>query len=357
VEKLDELLERLQEKAAAKEQGRAAGKGGQGDLMPLGNILIQALPRPPRSQFTQATVNPPKSLSRIQNRLLAPSSDNDQALCFQHSVFCQTGLPYRDPGEEVRLWKRRQGLAALEIEAGRAFDASRDDYVNIGLPWGPKPRLILAHLNAEALRLSSPEIAIDNSLTAFVKRIRGFTTGREIQTFKEQLTRLSNAEIRLAMVQRDRVMQINTHVVTGFELWLPKDERQRVLWPSTVRLSTEYFDSLKHHAVPLNESDLGALAHSAMGLDVYAWLAQRLHRIDPRKPAFIAWMNLKEQFGPDYDRMTDFKRFFRKTLKQVQQRYQSARIELDGKGMTARNSPPPIGRRLTLMSGPIPKNR
>jgi Plasmid encoded RepA protein len=189
-----------------------------------------------------------------------------------------------------------------------------------------------------------------------VKRIRGFATGREISTFKEQLTRLSNAEIRLAMGHQERVLQINTHIVTGFELWLPKDERQRVLWPSIVRLSHEYFESLKHHAVPLNESDLGALAHTAMGLDLYTWLAQRLHRINPRKPAFIPWAKLKEQFGPDYDRPTDFKRFFRRTLAQVQQRYQSARIELNEKGMIARNSPPPIAKRLTVISNPKPKN-
>jgi len=60
-------------------------------------------------------------------------------------------------------------------------------------------------------------------------------------------------------------------------------------------------------------------------------------------------MNLKEQFGPDYERMTDFKRFFRKTLAQVQQRYQSARIELDNRGMTSRNRTPAIGRRFTVM--------
>ena len=128
--------------------------------------------------------------------------------------------------------------------------------------------------------------------------------------FKDQLTRLSNALIRLAMLHGERVTQINTHVVTGFELWLPKDDRQRVLWPSTVHFSSEYFESLQKHAVPLNEADLGALAHTAMGLDIYAWLAQRLHRIDPRKPAFIPWTALKEQFGPDYRQMDDFKRFF-----------------------------------------------
>ena len=76
-----------------------------------------------------------------------------------------------------------------------------------------------------------------------------------------------------------------------------------------------------------------------MGLDIYAWLAQRLHRIDPRKPAFIPWTALKEQFGADYKRMDHFKAPFRKALAQVQGRYQSARLELDNKGMTARNSP------------------
>jgi hypothetical protein len=30
-----------------------------------------------------------------------------------------------------------------------------------------------------------------------------------------------------------------------------------------------------------------------MALDMYAWLAQRLHRIEPAKRAFIPWTALK----------------------------------------------------------------
>jgi hypothetical protein len=335
-------------------QGQGPMKEKDSGLLPLGDILKQAVPRElrPHIEVAARTLKP---LTRIQNRLLEPCPEHDLEICFQHSVLCQTGLPYHDPGEDVRLWEREQGLAALEIEAGRILDPATGKYVNVGLPWGPKPRLILAHLNAEALRLDSPEIKIGDSLSGFVKRIRGFDGGREIRMFKDQLTRLSNALIRLAMVHGERVTQINTHVVTGFELWLPKDDRQRVLWPSTVRLSSEYFESLKRHAVPLNEADLGALAHTAMGLDIYAWLAQRLHRIDHRKPAFIPWAALKEQFGPDYRRMIDFKRFFRKTLAQVQRRYQTARLELDGRGMTARNSPPPVAKRFMIISNLAPK--
>jgi len=37
--------------------------------------------------------------------------------------------------------------------------------VQVGLPYGPKPRLILAHLNAEAIRQQSPEIEVEESVT------------------------------------------------------------------------------------------------------------------------------------------------------------------------------------------------
>jgi Plasmid encoded RepA protein len=169
--------------------------------------------------------------------------------------------------------------------------------------------------------------------------------------FQTQLRCLSTATIRLAIHSGADVSQIDTRIVTGFvNLWFPKDQRQRVLWNPSVRLSQEYFKSLKRHAVPLNERDIAALAHTALGLDIYAWLAQRLHRINPRKPAFIPWTALKDQFGPDYQRMDKFKAVFRVALDQVLSRYKAARIELDGRGMTGRNSPPPVPKRLFLVS-------
>src|SRR4051812_43702144 len=45
---------------------------------------------------------------------------------------------------------------------------------------------------------------------------------------------------------------------------------------SVVRLDADYFDSLTKHAVPLDSRAVAALAHSALDLDVYTWLAQRL---------------------------------------------------------------------------------
>ena len=292
------------------------------------------------------------TMSRVHRRLIEPietDQDNEARLAFQHTVFCQTGLPYRNPGDDVREWQREQGAVSLLVKAGEARNRITHQWVQLGLPWGTKPRLILAHLNAEALRQQSPVIEVENSLSAFVKRIRGFDSGREIRVFKDQLSRLSVAVVRLATTRGDRAFQINTQVVTAFELWPELDDRQRVLWPTTIQLSRDYFDSLQEHAVPLNEADLAALAHSSMALDIYAWLAQRLHRVNPARPAFIQWPALKQQFGLDYGQMKHFKPVFRVALRQVLARYRAARVDLDAYGMRLHNSQPLVTKRLVSL--------
>ena len=301
--------------------------------------LSKALPKPP---------------SRIQRRLIESSvaieQDDPESVLFQHTVFCQTGLPYRDPGDDVREWERVNGNAHLEVIAGKVMHPEQGRLVPLGLPWGAKPRLILAHLNAQALRTGSPVIEVEDSLTAFVKRLRLDPKGRNMRAIKSQLARLSASSIRLGILHDGHALTINSQIVTAFDLWFPKDERQRVLWPSTVRLSLDYFTSLQKHAVPLDERAIAALSNSAMGLDVYAWLAQRLRRVSPAKPAFIPWAALKQQFGWHYGRMRDFRRVFTQTLKVVHTQYRAANVELDEKGLTLRNSTPPIKGRVTVIT-------
>ena len=290
--------------------------------------------------------------ARRLSRILAAAdavADDPETILFQHTVFCQTGLPYRNPGEDVRNWERVNGAATLKIIAGEAMHPELCRFVPIGLPFGPKPRLILAHLNAEALRQRSPEIEVEASLTAFVRRLRLDPGGRTIGTIKDQLARLSASAIRLGLVRDGHAITINSQIVTAFDLWFPKDDRQRVLWPATVRLSGDYFESLTRHAVPLHERALMALSGSAMGLDVYAWLAQRLHRVDPRKPALVPWKALQGQFGWHYDRTRDFRRVFRQTVRLVHSQYPEAVIELDGAGMVLRHSPPPVKGRTGVL--------
>src|SRR3954453_13111878 len=177
------------------------------------------------------------SLPPVQRRRLEASLAIDGApaerVSFQHTVLCQTCLPYRDPGDTVRFWKREQGRVSLLIQAGLVNDPTKGNWLEVGLPYGPKPRLILAHLNGEALRTGSPEIEVEKSLTAFVKRIGLSGHGRDIRTVKDQPTRLAAANVRMSIAySTEHARQVQAHIVSGFDLWFPKNERQRVLWPT-----------------------------------------------------------------------------------------------------------------------------
>lgn len=303
----------------------------------------------------------PKSIAAVLGRLpavktakarlledpLLVGTDTDGPILYQHSVLCQTCLPFRDPGTEIRLWQRKNGYARLEVQAGRAYDNQIDDFIDVGLPFGPKPRLVLYHLNAEALRTQSPTIELEDSLTAFVKRTLGLDSGgRNIRVVKDQLTRLSAADFRIGTTsQEGRSVTLKGSVIEGFELWISKDERQRVLWPTTVQFSQRYFESLMNHAVPLNETAVGRLSHNAMALDIYTWLAQRLHRVEGSRGVLVPWTSLHEQFGHGYERIRDFRRVFGRTLAQVKLVYPEAKFDLAEEGMQLRHSRPPVARR------------
>lgn len=223
-----------------------------------------------------------------QRRLINAAAEIRQAQAkvieYLHSVTCQTSLPYRNPGPEVRVWERTQGDASLRIEAGAVIDPTTNQFVPVGLPYGERPRLLLIHLSSEAIRTGSPLVDVEDSMTGFARSLGVDTNGPSLRTLKDQLTRLSAATIRLGFRLADRTVQVNTQIVKQFDLWFPREPNQQVLWPSQVRLSDEFYGSLVQHAVPLDSRAIGALAHSALALDIYVWLAQRLHRVNPHRP-------------------------------------------------------------------------
>ena len=302
------------------------------------------------SELLPAIIKPEhKPPSPIQERLISMPDGDPTDVVYQHSVLCQTCLPYRDPGDKVRLWKRTNGIVKLEVQAGRIMDPSINDFVDVGLPYGPKSRLVLYHLNAEALRTRSPVIELEDSLTAFVKRTLDLDPkGRNIKIVRDQLARLAGADFRLGATWDGRGVTVKGTVIEELELWTPKDPRQKVLWTTTVQFSRRYFESLMEHAVPLNEAAVSALSNSAMGLDVYTWMAQRFRRVPPAGQ-LVPWVCLKEQFGQDYGRIRDFRRVFIRTLKQVHAVYRESKFSIDGKGMRLHPSLPPVPERRPLL--------
>ena len=296
-------------------------------------------------------------ISPIRKRLIEAATEIRQSdpdeLTFMHTVLTQCALPAAKPRADVLTWERRQGRTALLIEAGKVSHPATGKWQQLGLPYGPKARLLLMHFNSEALRHGSPVIPVEDTMTAFFRRLMGDKTqdGRQANMLKAQLSALAAATFRMRVAYDDHSVQVDAKVVSKFELWLNRGDSQRVLWPTTLRLSLDYYESLTRYAVPLDERAVAALAHSAMALDMYCWLAQRLHRISPSKPQFVPWTALQEQFGQHYARIRDFRRDFLFLLHQVRVAYPDAVFDADRKGMSLWQSPPPVRKRLVALPG------
>lgn len=270
---------------------------------------------------------------------------------FQHSVLCQTYLPYRNPGDDVTLWEHEQGRASLNVQCLKEKNPATGEYEYIGLPYGTKARLIMAYLNTQAIKSESAIIDVEETITSFIKRIGLANKGKNIKEVKSQLARIAASIITLNYVDNEEhSLNVRFSLVKKYDLWFPKDERQRVLWTSQIQLTDDYFNELSKHAVPLDERALAALKNNAMALDIYAWLAQRLHRINPAKPQFVSWQNLKDQFGRNYGSMRKFKQVFRQTLQIVHTQYLTAKISEDkNKGYILENSPSPIEKKTFII--------
>lgn len=265
---------------------------------------------------------------------------------FMHSVLCQTFLPYRDP-KDVREYYQRQGNAVLLLKAGELMNPKTQEFHKVGLPYGAKARLVLAHINTMAIKTQNPVVSVEDSLTAFVKRLGLDTGGKTIKSVKEQVMRLAGSTLRIGyMTEENKARTAKLDIIDDMEVWLAKDDRQRVLWSGVIKLSDKFFNSLCEHSIPLDERALASLANNAFALDIYCWLAQRLHRVRHDKPQFITWGALKEQFGSNYKTMKKFREKFRATLKLVQYIYPDAKLEDVGiRGILLKNSPPPISYR------------
>jgi hypothetical protein len=62
-----------------------------------------------------------------------------------------------------------------------------------------------------------------------------------------------------------------------------------------VRLDDGFWRSLREHPVPVREEAVRAIGARSLAMDVYIWLAYRLHSLNRSTP--ITWTALHGQFG------------------------------------------------------------
>jgi hypothetical protein len=282
----------------------------------------------------------------VQQRLFEASKLELPEIMYQHTVFCQVGFPYRDPGPHQTDWHHRDGNVSLIVSALPVVHPVTQELVRPGLPFGSKARLFLADIHNYAICKQDPVVDLEKSLSAYVQRLGLHRSGRDIRAVKEAIARVCAALIQIDMPHMGARERFKTTLIESetspdtetFQLWCRSN--QRILWPLKAKLSHRYFEILLEHGVPLREEHYYALSHSAMAMDIYAWLAQRLHRL--KSELELPWPIVQNHFGQNYERLRKFREKFRWALNDVLKLYGAARVVPGKRGLKLRPSPPPV---------------
>ena len=264
-----------------------------------------------------------------------PPSGDDMA--FTHAVLCQVGLPRSKV--EGREFLRQSGAAWVNVQAG-VLDEGRGPVLQ-PIPYGAMPRLALTWVSTFAKRNNTQEIPIGDSAAEFLRIMGMDDQGARYATLRRQMHALAACRLQLGYMGRTYTGQ----PVEQFDAWVAdKNRHQKALWPGVMVLSESYFRQLIENGVPLDNRALLALKGSALALDVYTWLAHRLHRIEGR-PLILHWKALREQFAQEYrgkDPDKDFKKEFVPALKAAMAVYPQAKVKQVTGGVMLLPSPPPI---------------
>lgn len=320
-------------------------------------VIEDKAPTPKQAGLFDGELEPIKEPTRLERRIVAASTDiitqPDELIPeFLHAVLCQVSLPRK--ATDARHFERSSGKVHIRIEAGSQFNGMQ--WVDQPLPYGARPRLVLVHLCTEAVRTGQAEIDVGRSVREFLLRLGIESTGGTKGTytmFRKQMQALAACTLRMSYPVGDKIANLQAPPIEEFQAWIKTDnEGQAVLWPGVMKLSPRFFDSLREHAVPLDGRALAALKHSALALDLYAWLGHRLCRVRKSDGIRVSWASLKDQFGEEYRNPKDFKKEVRSTLRQVIAVYPSARLDEVSGGLVLYPSPPPIPKTQVLVQLP-----
>ena len=268
-------------------------------------------------------------------------SDEDTGISFLYSGWCQAALPHRRLPDH-KGWQVAGERVCLIVEPGMRRGPG-DEPVHVGVPYGSRARLILIYLQSEALRTSCREIMLGKSLRDWMGRMGIPVGGKNLAIVREQTERISRCRLTFEIRQGNRVGLANQNIMDSAIFLEPaEDEAQGKLFAQTARLSEAFFEGLKRHPVPLEESAICAISNNSMAIDIYCWLAYRLHSLS--KPTPLSWRALKTQFGSGFVQMNNFKAKFLPNLRLALAVYPEAKVseDEDGKGVVLCPSKPPV---------------
>jgi hypothetical protein len=256
---------------------------------------LPAEPKPARKK------KEPGTTTRAELKLIDASAQimgtppDGEDMAFTHSVLCQVGLPRSK--FEGREFMRQSGAAWINVQAGWLDEGNGP--VQQPVPYGALPRLASAvdqHASRAHQGTRNPNRQQRKRVFALAWQAqRPEARGGSFSTLRQQMHAFAACRLQLGFKGRT----YNGQPVEQFDAWLTnKDTGQQALWPGVLVLSEGYFRPCWKAPCHSITAPSWLLADSALALDVYAWLAHRLHRIEGRG-VLLHWKSFREQFGQE----------------------------------------------------------
>jgi hypothetical protein len=277
-------------------------------------------------------------------------ADEDTGIGFLYSGWCQAALPHKRLADDEE-WQIRSDYVNMLVQPGlRTSNFGRAE--KVGVPYGSRARLIMLYVQSEALRTSSREVGLGRSMNQWLYRMGIPPGGNSIRSIRDQAERISRCSFTFdgkgakaggigRMTIFDRAIFSDLEDIPG----------QGSLFPQVAKLSEQFFQQLADHPVPLEEAAVRAISNNSMALDLYAWLAYRLHVL--KAPTPVSWTALKGQFGAGFDSMRHFRPSFLDNLRLALAVYRSAKVDVTERGVDLFPSRPPVAPRL-VAAGRVP---
>ncbi|WP_043367431.1 replication protein RepA [Belnapia sp. F-4-1] len=264
-------------------------------------------------------------------------AEETESIGFTYSGFALTSLPHKEQQEMV--WRREGHNLTLVLQSGTDRLGK-----TIGLPYGSYARFILLFLQSEAVKTGSREIELGRSMQVWLGRMGLSIGGNSYRIVKEQAKRISVCRLTFFGMNGDQEVLRNGGFVEGAITMtgISTSPDQPSLWQDKVRLDEAFYKALREHPVPVSEGALKAIGPRSMSIDVYIWLAYRLHAL--KRDTDVSWSALYSQFGAGFKRLRAFRAQFLESLQLSLAAYPEARVTVSETGVTLHPSRPAIAK-------------
>lgn len=269
----------------------------------------------------------------------------DGEVGFLYSGWAQSALPHKRLPNDAS-WQIHTDHISLVVQPGLRPSLT-GDAVSVGVPFGSRARLICLYLQSEALKTNSREVALGKTLHAWLRRLDISIGGKSMAAVRDQAERISRCRMTFQIKQGDRTGLVNQNILDT-AMFVDDDTAQGKLFIETAKLSEMFFEQLKKHPVPIEESAVKQIANNSMAIDVYCWLAYRLHSLTG--PKLVSWKALHAQFGRGLKSVDQFRWYFKQTLELALAVYPDALVDVDARGLTLKPSRPPVAPKVVSMA-------